>query len=451
MLKSIRIEILIIGILFLSILVSQNLNVSSYNYFSYINIFLQKNYLIIFFEKINTLGDSFWYFLISLITLIFCYIIKKINIFKKYTDSINNILFINFLLILTVLTSGIITQALKHIIGRSRPYIYNLEGKFDLNFFTFDSGFHSFPSGHTSTIFSVALVASLLAPKIKYFFYFIAAAVSFSRIVLGEHFITDLIGGATVAFIGFKISKLILNRFYENNKVVINNTFKLVIIVFLLFSLLLTVGPTFDIFFSKLFQYQNNNFLLQSNYFKIDILNYSRGINPTILFRKIFLPVILLYIFILPILSKKTFIKKIYFEYVFKLYEIIFLWVSSLIGLIFIVNFGLKGLWGRARPNDVLDFGGTNNFTPWYQISDQCINNCSFVSGDSSVGFALIVFYFIIKRTAYLWIALIIGSFLGLIRIMEGEHFISDVVFSALIIFIFYQLCYSFYIKKYND
>ena len=83
---------------------------------------------------------------------------------------------------------------------------------------------------------------------------------------MGEHFITDLIGGATVAFIGFKISKLILNRFYENNKVVINNTFKLVIIVFLLFSLLLTIGPTFDIFFRKLFQYQNNNFLLQSNY-----------------------------------------------------------------------------------------------------------------------------------------------------------------------------------------
>ena len=134
-----------------------------------------------------------------------------------------------------------------------------------------------------------------------------------------------------------------------------------------------------------------------------------------------------------------------------KLYEIIFLWVSSLISLVFIVNFSLKNLWGRSRPNDVLDFGGTNNFTPWYQISDQCINNCSFVSGDSSVGFALIVFYFIIKRTIYLWTALIIGIFLGLIRIMEGGHFISDVVFSGLIIFIFYQMCYSFYIKKYND
>ena len=44
MLKSIRIEILIIGVLFLIILVSQNLNADSYNYFSYIKILLQKNY-----------------------------------------------------------------------------------------------------------------------------------------------------------------------------------------------------------------------------------------------------------------------------------------------------------------------------------------------------------------------------------------------------------------------
>ena len=70
---------------------------------------------------------------------------------------------------------------------------------------------------HASTIFSMSLLASLVAPKIKYSFYFVATIVSFSRIVLGEHFITDLIGGAVVAFIGFKVSKFILHRFYENN------------------------------------------------------------------------------------------------------------------------------------------------------------------------------------------------------------------------------------------
>ena len=116
---------------------------------------------------------------------------------------------------------------------------------------------------------------------------------------------------------------------------------------------------------------------------------------------------ILLYIFVLPFFSKNSFIKKLYFGYAFNLYEIIFVWLTSLISLIFIVNIAFKNFWGRARPNEIVDLGGVNNFTPWYQVADQCTSNCSFVSGDSSVGFALIIFYFLINKKIYLWISLI--------------------------------------------
>ena len=43
----------------------------------------------------------------------------------------------------------------------------------------------------------------------------------------------------------------------------INDNFKLVVIAFMLVSIMLTVGPTFDIFVSKLFQNENGNFLVQ--------------------------------------------------------------------------------------------------------------------------------------------------------------------------------------------
>ena len=92
----------------------------------------------------------------------------------------------------------------------------------------------------------------------------------------------------------------------------------------------------------------------------------------------------------------------------------------------------------------------TISFTPWYLFGDQCISNCSFVSGDASVGFALIVFYFLVKKKIYIWASLIFGFFLGLIRIMEGAHFLSDIFLAGLIIFVFYSLCYNFYIKKFN-
>lgn len=453
MLKAIRFEIIIIGILFINIVITHSFNINFYNYVSYLKNDLLEINLVKFFTNITTLGDSLWYFLISIVSLIICYSLIKSNILKKYENRIIKIQYFSFLLFSSVLSSGILTQLIKHVVGRPRPGVLNLENEYGLKFITFDSNFHSFPSGHATTIFAAVLAISFVAPRLKYFLYLSAIIISFSRIVVGAHFVTDLVGGAAVAFIGFKFSKLILYKIFNKNKTeglpyIVNDSFKLIIFIFLTFSLFLTVGPTFDIFFSKLFHNENGGFLLQRYYFNLEIFNYSRGTNPTILFRKLFLPAILFYIFILPFISNKLFFQQLYFGHIFKLKEIVFLWLTSLIGLVFIINLGFKNFWGRSRPNDIISFGGFENFTPWYQITDQCINNCSFVSGDSSVGFALIVFYFLVKKKIYLWIALIIGISLGMIRIMEGGHFISDIVFSGIIIFIYYSLCHNFFHKK---
>ena len=129
--------------------------------------------------------------------------------------------------------------------------------------------------------------------------------------------------------------------------------------------------------------------------------------------------------------------------------EILYIWISTIFSLAIVVSI-LKNTWGRARPNEILELGGKDTFTPWYQISDQCLSNCSFVSGDAAVGFALIVFYFLIKKEAYLWLSLLFGLIVGLIRIMAGGHFSSDVIFSCLIIFLFNSLFYLFYSRKFH-
>ena len=453
MLKIIRVEILIIVILLLGIVISHNFNIYNHNYFSNLKQTLQQDYLIDFFKNINILGNSVWYFMLSIIFIIFCYLLRRKRTIDNKNDNIKRIQYLSYLLFLSVLISGMLAQIIKHAVGRPRPNMINIGNDLTLNFFSLDSNFHSFPSGHTTTIFAVVLVISLIAPKLRYFFYIFAALVSFSRFVLDAHFITDLLGGIAVAFIGFKIAILILSKFFNIDKeglVFIKDNFKLSFLILFLLSFLLTIGPTFDIFFSKLFQNYNGSFFLQKNYFNIEILNYNRGINPTILFRKLFLPIIIIYIFILPLFSKFLFLNKLYFGHIFKLRELIYLWLTSLVGLIVLINIIFKNFWGRSRPNDISDLGGTNKFTPWYEITDQCIKNCSFVSGDSSLGFAIIIFYFLTRKTIYLWAALTLGVFLGLIRIMEGGHFISDVILAGTIIFIYYYLCYSFYIKKFN-
>jgi lipid A 4'-phosphatase len=101
------------------------------------------------------------------------------------------------------------------------------------------------------------------------------------------------------------------------------------------------------------------------------------------------------------------------------------------------VNGVLKEHWGRARPLQVEQFGGTRHFTLAILPTDQCTHNCSFVSGEASLGFAFVAFGFAARSPARrrLGFALggILGAAFGLIRIAQGGHFLSDVAYAGLV------------------
>ncbi len=64
----------------------------------------------------------------------------------------------------------------------------------------------------------------------------------------------------------------------------------------------------------------------------------------------------------------------------------VYLVTTLLIGPGLIVESFLKVFHGRARPRDVMPFGGDDPFTPALWLSDACVRNCSFVSGHAGVG-----------------------------------------------------------------
>lgn len=79
---------------------------------------------------------------------------------------------------------------------------------------------HSFPSGHTTTAFTVALLlAAILQQRIWHFVLpVIAMLVGYSRVYLGQHFVTDVCGGMLAGLVSAWLALLIYTRAANKNK-----------------------------------------------------------------------------------------------------------------------------------------------------------------------------------------------------------------------------------------
>jgi lipid A 4'-phosphatase len=107
-----------------------------------------------------------------------------------------------------------------------------------------------------------------------------------------------------------------------------------------------------------------------------------------------------------------------------------------------ITHFFLKEFWGRPRPRQITEFGGSQKFRPYWQplFNNTVETSRSFPSGHSTCGFYFFSLYFIAKRYQRRWLAFgalslsaLLGILLSTARIIQGGHFISDVLIAALI------------------
>jgi lipid A 4'-phosphatase len=126
------------------------------------------------------------------------------------------------------------------------------------------------------------------------------------------------------------------------------------------------------------------------------------------------------------------------------LYTVLVLAIGS--GLI--VNAILKDHWGRARPNQTIEFGGDKTFSPAFYLSDQ--DGYSFSCGHGSAAFSLIAVALLMRKRKNLWMGLAIGygSLVSLARIAAGGHFLSDVVVSFFIMYFTAKILYALMIEE---
>lgn len=124
----------------------------------------------------------------------------------------------------------------------------------------------------------------------------------------------------------------------------------------------------------------------------------------------------------------------------------LFLIVTLALGPGIITNLILKDHWGRSRPIDVQQFGGTDKFTPWWDPRGECPNNCSFVAGEPSGALwtlAPAALAPLELQPLAVGAALVFGIAVGILRIGGGGHFFSDVVFAGVFVYLEIWLVYG--------
>jgi lipid A 4'-phosphatase len=132
--------------------------------------------------------------------------------------------------------------------------------------------------------------------------------------------------------------------------------------------------------------------------------------------------------------------------------QMLFILLLFILGPGLIVNVLLKDQLGKPRPYEITDFGGTYPYAEfWQPVTQQ--KNASFPSGHASIAFAVVAPWFFLRNRhrriakAFLVGGLGWGVIVGLTRIAQGGHFLSDVVWAAGLVYLtgeMLALCFAF-------
>lgn len=113
-------------------------------------------------------------------------------------------------------------ELLKVLLGRARP-IADLAGQLNA---AVRHGSPSFPSGHASKSLALALPFVLIVPSISALVRFVkfalllaASLVCYSRIVLGAHYLSDVLAGAALAIACVPVAMAAANRIYARGQI----------------------------------------------------------------------------------------------------------------------------------------------------------------------------------------------------------------------------------------
>lgn len=102
---------------------------------------------------------------------------------------------------ISIILSGIACILLKILFGRARPELWIYHQIYGFYWLQFNPSYWSFPSGHATTLMSIAFALSFLYPHKKTLFFVLASPLVITRILLFQHFLSDIIAATIISFV----------------------------------------------------------------------------------------------------------------------------------------------------------------------------------------------------------------------------------------------------------
>lgn len=105
-------------------------------------------------------------------------------------------------LFFAVAVPGLFVTIVKRLIGRARPFVAEDLHIYAYKPFGWASEYASFPSGHSTTAFSILIAFGAPWPALRPVLWIYALLIPISRIVVSAHHPSDVIAGAVVGTVG---------------------------------------------------------------------------------------------------------------------------------------------------------------------------------------------------------------------------------------------------------
>lgn len=161
-----------------------NINIDGFNF---INHNLQNSVFNQLMPVITNLGGFIFLFSCCIIAVIISKVLKKEYMFK-----------LALMCLVCLLFCDLIALVLKYLINEPRPF----NTLSNVNLLISEGDPYSFPSGHTTSTFSVVTYLVLNSKKFNWFLVSFAILIAFSRIYVGVHYPADVIAGAIIGICG---------------------------------------------------------------------------------------------------------------------------------------------------------------------------------------------------------------------------------------------------------